>query len=100
MVCGAPIVRNVDGARETRRADCLQQSCGAQHHVDFAEDGTATVQLIATAFECLQCDTPIPVENRKLDVGLEFSCPSCHTKHAIASRHWVYGIPDSDAPSA
>lgn len=100
MVCGAPIVRNVDGAKETKRADCLQMACGAQHHLEFGDDGRATTQLIATSFECLKCDAPITVENRRLDVGLEFMCSSCQTKHVIVSRQWAYDIPGSDAPSA
>jgi len=99
-ICGAPIIRNVEGAKETQRADCLQTACGAQHHVEVADDGTVGMQLIATPFACMKCESPIFVENRKLKIGFEFTCSQCHVRHTIATRQWGYGMVDPGAPSA
>jgi hypothetical protein len=91
-VCDTLIVRNLDGAKASYRADCLQTACGAQHHLEIADDGTVSMQLIATAFDCMNCKSPIVVENRKLEIGLEFTCSVCSAKHVIATRQWGYGI--------
>lgn len=100
VVCGAPILRNEKGARETERADCLQRECGAQHHVAFTDHGAATVQLIATAFECVKCGTPLLIQNRHLDIGYRFTCARCGVQHVVATRNWGYGIPDANPPNA
>lgn len=32
-----------------------------------------------------------PIENRKLDIGLEFKCRKCGLLHKIVGRQWQYG---------
>jgi hypothetical protein len=94
-VCDAPIIRSADGARQTQRCDCIQADCGAQHHVHFDEGGDAYLLLIATSFECLKCNETVPIENRKLDVGYEFSCSRCHSAHRIVTKQWGYATIES-----
>lgn len=89
-VCGAPILRNAESATETHKAVCLQPTCAAEHSVSFASDGSFVARLEATEFECLKCDHPNTLEDRKLDVGYRFTCRECGVIHAIASRQWAY----------
>ncbi|MEX1258373.1 MAG: hypothetical protein WEG36_12210 [Gemmatimonadota bacterium] len=88
----------------SKRARCIH--CGAMHVVEVPENPPSDVapedmvfHLDATAFDCLSCGTLMPIENRKLEVGLEFSCKNCRTNHLLIQKHWGYGAPGIDRVS-
>jgi predicted RNA-binding Zn-ribbon protein involved in translation (DUF1610 family) len=91
--CGKPVIANVDTVREKNKAICLNPQCKAEYFAQVNETEQATFQLIVTVFECADesCDGTVSVENRKLDVGVEFKCPKCRLRHEIVHRQWGYG---------
>jgi predicted RNA-binding Zn-ribbon protein involved in translation (DUF1610 family) len=90
--CGKTIMRNEEGAREKHDAVCLNQNCNAEYYIDFHEDGSFEPRLKATNFSCASCESIIQIENRLLEIGLEFQCDSCGSRHRIAGRQWEYGM--------
>ena len=92
--CDAWVVCNEEGVKATQRAVCLDASCSAEHVATFAADGTVTFHLIATDFDCVKCSAKIPVEDRRLRIGYEFSCPACKAVHVLAQTQWGYGLKD------
>ena len=92
LVCNSPIIRNADSAVESHQAICLQSSCAGEHHLEFDDNGGFTAHLEATFFECLNCNHPNPVQNRKLAIGFQFKCETCGTQHTFVSRQWGYSI--------
>ena len=86
--CNALSLVNRDAMFKRRKAECLQ--CGAEHYATFDDDGTLEFKLNTTDFDCGHCKTPIPVENRKLCEGFEFTCRKCGTRHRVVARLWQY----------
>ncbi|MYM38648.1 hypothetical protein [Duganella qianjiadongensis] len=91
--CGKPVIANAETLRKKRKAICLNPQCKAEYYANIDETGQVTLQLMATGFECASesCDGVAQIENRKLEVGIEFSCPKCGLRHQIAHREWGYG---------
>lgn len=91
--CDKPVVCNAETVREKRKAVCLNPQCKAEYFANVNEAGEATFQLMVTSFECAAegCSGVVEIENRKLDVGIEFTCPVCSLRHVIAHRQWGYG---------
>lgn len=91
--CEKPVIANVETVLEKKKAVCLNPQCRAEHFAEVNGAGQATFLLMVTLFECAMedCDGVAPIQNRKLDVGVEFACPKCGLKHVIADRHWGYG---------
>ncbi len=92
--CGKPVIANAEAVREKSKAICLSPQCKAEYFARLDETGEATFELMVTVFECVGegCDGAVPIENRKLDVGMEFACPRCGLKHGIFERQWGYGL--------
>lgn len=92
--CGKPVVANAESVSKKNKAICLNPQCKAEYFAKVDEAGQATFQLMVTVFECAaeSCDGVTQIENRKLDVGVEFACPKCHLKHLIVHRQWGYGL--------
>lgn len=90
--CGKPVIANAETVRKKCKAICLNPQCKAEYFAKVNETGQATFQLIATGFECATegCDGVAEIENRKLDVGVEFPCPKCGLRHLIVLREWGY----------
>lgn len=95
--CGKPVVCNAKTVREKNKAVCLNPQCKAEYFANVNETGQAAFRLMVTTFECAAegCDGVAQIENRKLDVGVEFACPKCGLKHVIAHRQWGYGPNES-----
>lgn len=95
--CGRPVIANAETVREKKKAICLNSQCKAEYFAHISEAGEITFQLMVTVFECAgeDCDGTVPIENRKLDVGLQFACPKCGLKHVIVHRQWGYGPHES-----
>lgn len=91
--CGKPVIANAKTVREKNQAVCLNPQCKAEYFAKVNEAGQAIFQLMVTGFECATegCDGVAQIENRKLDVGVEFACPKCGLKHVIVHRQWGYG---------
>jgi len=91
--CGQPVVSNAETVRKKKKALCLNPQCKAEYFANVNETEQATFQLMVTAFECAAegCDGVSQIENRKLDVGVEFACLKCGLKHVIVHRQWGYG---------
>lgn len=89
--CKKPVVCNKDAVAKSRKAVCFNPHCGAEYYANVTPDGEATFELIVTEFDCANCGRLIPVENRKLDIGVTFTCQNCKTKHRIVNRQWLYG---------
>jgi hypothetical protein len=88
--CKQPVVANAEAVEKSRKAICLNPQCGAEY---FAEpkDGQMAFSLMVTTFDCVECGALTPIENRKLDVGVEFKCIKCGLAHKIVGRQWQYG---------
>lgn len=102
--CDKWTVVNIIAATETGSAKCIH--CSAEYvaiPLDAKEGGRFSekweFELKATVFSCLECDGGAAVENRKLEVGLEFRCEACGARHVLAERHWGYGVPGSESGS-
>lgn len=95
--CQNLVVCNTQAVRKSRRAVCLNPQCKAEYFASISEEGSATFELMVTTFECTKegCDGKLSIENRKLDIGVEFSCPVCGLKHTIIHRQWGYGPQES-----
>ena len=91
--CGKPVIANAETVREKKKAICLNPQCKAEYFAQVSETDQATFKLMVTVFECAGegCDGTVQIENRKLDVGVEFACPKCGLKHVIVHRQWGYG---------
>lgn len=92
--CEQLVVANVETVRQSERAVCLNAQCKAEYFARTSDDGEAIFELMVTVFECMKdgCIGAIPVENRLLDIGVEFSCPKCGSKHVVVERTWGYGL--------
>jgi len=88
-VCGQECLANASGLRQSKRAVCVNPNCGAVHYAKEGEQGWV-LHLEATDFKCRHCNAPIELQNRFLDVGLQFLCPECQTEHVIVGRQWAY----------
>lgn len=94
-VCHLAFFANIEAAKKRQKVMCLNPNCQAEFFPEFGDTGDVKLHLMSSAFDCLSCGKPIHVENRKLEVGLEFLCPACGSRHQIASRQWGYGRPDA-----
>lgn len=92
--CERTVTANKRRTEATQKAKCINPQCGAEYFAQPSGDGFKFI-LEITNFECINCKEPNPIENRKLEVGLDFSCLKCGKTHKIASRGWNYGIPDN-----
>lgn len=92
--CGSLVVKNAAAVKRSQKAICLSPQCGAEYFATFAPDNTVSFQLMVTRFPCADesCSGVAEVENRRLDVGVEFVCPKCNRKQTILERHWAYGV--------
>lgn len=88
--CKKQVVNNKDAVTKTRKAVCLNPQCGAQYFARVSEEGEASFTLMVTEFDCAKCESLIPVENRTIDIGTTFTCPSCKTEHQVVNRQWLY----------
>lgn len=90
--CTNPVVCNARTVASLHKATCFNPQCSAEYHVTISSEGQATFQLMVTAFECANTDCAgiMPVENRKLDIGVDIQCPICRLKHVIVNRQWLY----------
>lgn len=93
FVCGKPVIANAETVREKKKAVCLNPICKAEYFAELDETGQSTFQLMVTLLKCVAegCEGVAQVENRKLDVGAEFTCPKCSLRHVIVERQWGYG---------
>lgn len=89
--CKSQVVCNKQTVAKTKKAICFNPQCGAEYFAEISEDGNSGFRLMVTEFDCTNCGALISVENRKLDIGMEFQCGSCNTRHRIVSRQWCYG---------
>jgi hypothetical protein len=91
--CESVVVKNAAAVQRSRKATCLNPQCGAEYFATFAPDNSVSFELMVTRFPCADksCSGVAEVENRRLDVGVEFVCPKCKLKQTIAQRHWAYG---------
>jgi len=88
--CNRKVVCNKNSASKSKRAVCLNPQCGAEYFASITDGSEPVFQLMATDFQCVKCTTTIPIENRKLAVGLEFKCPSCKQAYRINVQGWSY----------
>ena len=70
---------------------CLNPNCGAEYFA-INDNDQVYFKLKTIEFKCINCDTIISIENRKVEAGLTFKCPSCSLAHKIVGREWAYGI--------
>lgn len=91
--CGDSVVCNARTAATSHKAVCFNPQCKAEYYASVSTEGESTFQLISTSFECSAsgCTGVMRMENRKLDIGVEFQCPACRLKHVIISKEWCYG---------
>lgn len=90
-VCEKTSIANVEGIKKSKRAICLNSSCRAEHVAEFSGEDEFKLHLDASPFECLSCNSVTRVENRKISIGLKFSCKTCNLEHTVLERHWRYG---------
>lgn len=92
-VCKKPVICNVETARKKKAATCFNPQCKTEYFAEVIDESTVSFQLKVTSFKCVSegCLGMADIENRKLEIGYEFSCPVCGVKHVIAERHWGYG---------
>lgn len=90
--CGEQVLFNEAGARQSGRAICLAEKCGAEHQLTFEGADGFTALLIATPFECRNCEHPNPVQNRHLEIGFEFTCQKCGADHRMVTKQWSYAL--------
>lgn len=89
--CPQIIVCGKQALEKSGHIVCQNNNCRAEYYGTLSEDGVSAVfQLKVTGFDCAQCGGEIPVENRHIKIGLEFTCPSCSTKHRIENKQWGY----------
>lgn len=91
-VCGDTIIANLDGVQKTRRAVCLNPSCGAEFAAVEADDGELGFLLMASHFGCIKCGHEATLQNRKLEVGYKFRCAKCGEEHQLMKRQWAYAL--------
>lgn len=90
--CKKPVICNKDAVAKTQKAVCFNPQCGSEYYATLTDDGNATFEPMVTKFECLACEVPTAIENRKIDIGLNFKCMACGQKHQFVNRQWAYGI--------
>lgn len=91
VLCKQTVVCSVSRTKKTKKAKCLNPNCGGEYFAEISEDGQSKFKLMETKFDCAECNKPIYLENRHLDIGTRFKCESCGTLHQIISRQWGYG---------
>ena len=96
-VCNSPSVSNIESARKRQKVVCLNSNCQAEFFPTFRGEADVDLQLISTSFDCLSCGAPIAIENRKLSIGLSFTCNTCKASHQIAARQWGYSLSNGSA---
>jgi predicted RNA-binding Zn-ribbon protein involved in translation (DUF1610 family) len=91
--CSKPVICNSETARKKSAATCFNPQCKAEYFVEVIDEDTASFRLKVTSLNCASdgCPGVADIENRKLEIGYEFSCPICGVKHVIVERHWGYG---------
>lgn len=94
-VCNQLIVSNAKTTTKSRQVVCLNPQCGAEYFASIAFDGLLSVQLKVSEFDCINCKELIPIENRRLNIGVKFECSSCGQCHVIVNRTWHYGAEKS-----
>jgi hypothetical protein len=88
--CGELVVCNSEGVVESRRATCLNPACEAEFFAVDDQGGGLSFKLVASYFDCHNCNEKTPVENRKLATGLCFKCRQCGVEYKIMGRKWAY----------
>lgn len=88
--CQQLVVCNVQAVSKSNKATCLNPQCCGEYHTKILPTGEAQFEPMVTKFDCIKCQAEIPIENRKLNVGIVFACPTCKTKHKIEDRQWGY----------
>lgn len=92
VVCKQPVVVGEHRLKTSGHFTCLNPNCGAEYSGKLDSQGKAVVNRKVTEFDCGQCGAKIPVENRKLDIGVAFECGFCKTVHTIENREWKYSF--------
>lgn len=89
--CQQAIVVGKHTLEKTSHIICQNPNCKAEYFAQVEDEGRKVrFTLKVTRFDCAMCKAEIPIENRRLDIGLEFQCPACATKHRIENRQWMY----------
>jgi predicted RNA-binding Zn-ribbon protein involved in translation (DUF1610 family) len=89
--CGQPVIAGDKTLKKTRDIYCHNPNCRAEYFANVdAEHGSVSFVLKVTRFDCAKCGVEIPIENRMIDIGYEFKCDKCATKHRIEERQWGY----------
>lgn len=91
-VCGQPVVVGTHRIKTSGHFACLNPNCEAEYFGTLDSDGKAVVNLKTTEFDCGKCGAKIPIEDRKLKIGVAFICHSCKTKHTIVNCQWLYQV--------
>lgn len=91
-VCGDTVIANLAGVQKTRRAVCLNPSCGAEFAAVETEDGELGFLLMASHFECIKCGHETTLQNKKLEIGYKFKCERCGEEHQLMKRQWAYAL--------
>lgn len=95
-VCSQPVIVNYDRALETKKATCLNSNCRAEFAGIAEENSVLTFRLMASTLTCASCGSGIEIENRKLAIGYDFSCPKCGKQYMILNRNWGIAFAQED----
>lgn len=90
-LCNKPIIVGNPKLEKTNSAVCLNPNCGGEYFAEKVKNGWE-FKLKISEFECVNCGSLNPVENRKIDIGYYFTCSNCGEKHQIVNRQWGYGL--------
>lgn len=90
--CNDHVVVNKKALSSQEKVTCFNPNCGAEYSADVSDIDHPIFDLFATKFECQNpnCTTEIAVEDRFLDVGCNFKCPTCDLRHEIVDHYWEY----------
>jgi len=70
---------------------CQNTNCRAEYFGRYDPSSLNVLfELKVTVFDCAQCDSEIPVENKDLKIGFTFECNKCNTSHELVARQWGY----------
>lgn len=95
-ICHEMIVGSKHKVETSKTIQCLNPQCEAEYYAEFNTDSLPVFHLKASNFDCFECKEKIQIENRKLNIGLQFKCQNCGTLHEIVNRQWGYGKVDDN----
>lgn len=93
-ICNSLVPCNAKGLRQTHEAECLNPHCGVRFVAVENDNGSFSFTLQTAVFPCQKCKNEIPIADKKVKVGMDFTCSACRTKHVIHSQAWHFYSPE------